>query len=94
MINKAFQITFTFDQPQPGVITIPGEDADKAQANFLELMKEFANVKIVHVTDLETIPFLQGLYNRQMAGANGNDTFIEGEIVSVDEGEDLFKKPN
>lgn len=86
-MNKAYQISFTFDQPQPGVITIHGTDEENARSNFLELMKDFSNVNIVHVTDLESIPFLQQLYKNQMSEQEGSP-FIEGEIVEE------FKKPN
>ena len=65
-MKKAYHISFTFNMKQPGVITITGEDEDTAKKNFFDLMKDFSDVVIQEVVDLDTIPSLkQQLQDRE-----------------------------
>ena len=82
---KAFHISFTFDQPQPGVITIPALNADEARDKLLKMLESFANVKVHNVVDLEDIPFLQKMFDNQMENARDTAIIIDGEFEEVDE---------
>lgn len=99
---KAFHISFTFDQPQPGVITIPASSADEARDKLLKMLETFANVKVHNVVDLEDIPFLQRMFDSQMENARDTAIIVDGEFDEVEGYEDNViefptpedKKPN
>lgn len=65
MAKKAYHISFVFDQKQPGVITIPGDDPDNAVENFMKLMEQFNNVEVMNIVDLADIPFLKAIHDAQ-----------------------------
>ncbi len=91
---KAYHISFIYDQPQPGVITIPAETPEDATAKLNEMLVGYTNVKIMQVVDLEEVPFMQLMFNRQQEQAESME-----EDMSDDEAEYSaeiveFKKPN
>ncbi len=81
---KAYHISFVFDQPQPGIITIPGANKDEALANFHKQMEQFSNVQVFQVIDLEEIPFLKEIFDRQKDQMS-QAVEIEIEDAPVDE---------
>lgn len=62
---KAYHIAFTFDAPSPTTITLPADDQDAALAKLKEMTEGFNNVKVHEITDLETVPFLKALFEKQ-----------------------------
>ncbi len=93
---KAFHISFTFDQPQPGVITIPALSADEARDKLLKMLESFANVKVHNVVDLEDIPFLQKMFDNQMENARDTAIIIDESLMTddVDQFNNVIEFPN
>jgi hypothetical protein len=81
MTNKAYHISFVFDQRQPGVITIPGKDPEDAISNLMKLMESFNNVEVMNVIDLAEIPFLQHIHDAQNAVMEDGDEETAGDNV-------------
>jgi len=88
---KAYHISFVFDQPQPGVITIPAYTSEEAEQSLRKMLEGFSNVKIMQVTDLEEIPFLKKMFEQQQPLSPIID--IDPEDVE-DNTVVEFKKPN
>lgn len=63
---NAYHISFTFDAPSPGTITIAADSTEDAKAKLEDMTKEFTNVKIHEIVDLETVPFLKALFEKQV----------------------------
>ena len=54
-----YHIAFSFDEPKPGVISIPAKNAEDAKAKLLEMAKNMRNVTIVDIIDAAEVPQLQ-----------------------------------
>jgi 23S rRNA pseudoU1915 N3-methylase RlmH len=88
---KAFNIAFTFDQKVPGVITIPAETSDEAAAKLKDYLKDFSNVDIKEVVDIDNIPAIRKMVDEQLKQeeeakaweeAEKNKTVVETEVVN------------
>lgn len=89
---KAYHISFVFDQPQPGVITIPAPTPEEAEQALRKMLEGFSNVQIMQVTDLEEIPFLKKMFEQQQQQTSSiididPEDFEDDNVVD-------FKKPN
>jgi hypothetical protein len=58
-MKKAYHISFTFDEPRPGVITLVDETPEQAKEQLAKLLEGFNNLEIHDVTDLDDVPFLK-----------------------------------
>lgn len=100
---KVYNISFTFDQPQPGVITIPADSADEANSALLKMLEGFSNVVIHSTVDLEEVPFLKHMYDQQqkqqqsslIIDADFEEVSQEDNVIEfTGRSSDTTKKPN
>ena len=89
---KAYHLSFRFDQPQPGVITIPATSADEAKQKLQDMLNEFRNVEIFEAIDLEEVPFLKKMYDSKVAAEKEDDSFsdILEELDNPEDNKDLL----
>lgn len=64
--KKLWHIAFSFDEPRPGVITVPADDSEGAKKLFLDMAKGMRNVEIFEVVDAETLPNIQDMLKAQI----------------------------
>lgn len=81
MAKKAYHISFVFDQKQPGVITIPGDNPDDAVENFMKMMEHFNNVEVMNIVDLAEIPFLKAIHDAQNQVVEDEDEEVLSDNV-------------
>jgi len=84
MTNKAYHISFVFDQRTPGVITMPGKDPEDATANLMKLMEAFENVEVMQIIDLAEIPFLQRMHDAQNSVMEDDDEVIGDNVIKFE----------
>ncbi len=63
---------------------MPGDTPENAEAKLRELLKEFSNVKIMAVTDLEDVPFFKQMFDHQQE----QNLFKDFEAEDVEHSED------
>lgn len=64
---NAYHVAFTFDQPTPGVITIPAATKDEASKKLADMANDngIKNLNIKEVIDIEDIPHLKAIIDQQ-----------------------------
>lgn len=76
---NVYHIAFSFDDPKPGVISIPAESAEEAKKVLLEMAKNMRNVTIVDIIDAAEVPQLQEMIERAR-----NSAVEDAEIIEDD----------
>ena len=63
--KKLWHIAFSFDEPRPGVITVPADDSEGAKKLFLDMAKGMRNVEVYEIVDAATLPNIQDMLKAQ-----------------------------
>lgn len=79
--KKLWHIAFSFDEPRPGVITLPADDADGAKKLLTDMTKNMRNVEIYDVVDASILPNIQDMLKAQaeMHEAAAEDVNVDPE---------------
>ena len=59
--KKLWHIAFSFDEPRPGVITIPADNEEDAKKLLLDMAKNMHNVEIYDIVDASLLPNIQDM---------------------------------
>ena len=85
MTTKAFYIAFTYDVPSPGFITLVAPTAEIAQEKLMEMTQGYTNVKVHDCTDIDEIPMLRALFDKEQAVIAAQNAIIEHDINEAKE---------
>lgn len=63
--KKLWHIAFSFEEPRPAVITLPGDTEDEAKKLLLDMAQNMRNVEIHECVDASILPNIQDMLRAQ-----------------------------